>query len=40
MIDLFGRTPVQARQWVRHMIALPDRLSYRPQIDSEFRTIY
>ncbi|KAL8745275.1 MAG: hypothetical protein Q9190_002581 [Brigantiaea leucoxantha] len=24
MIDLFGRLPVHTRQWVRHMIALPD----------------
>ncbi|KAI4125533.1 MAG: hypothetical protein LQ338_004181 [Usnochroma carphineum] len=24
MVDLFGRLPVQTRQWVRHMIALPD----------------
>ena len=24
MIDLFGRVPVHMRQWVRHMIALPD----------------
>ena len=25
MIDLFGRVPVHARQWVRHIINLPDR---------------
>lgn len=25
MIDLFGRVPVGARQWVRHIINLPDR---------------
>ena len=24
MIDLFGKVPVHMRQWVRHMIALPD----------------
>lgn len=30
MVDLFGRVPVSARQWVRHMIALPDRTSYFP----------
>jgi len=27
MVDLFGRVPVSARSWVRHMIALPDRTS-------------
>lgn len=25
MIDLFGRVPVKARQWVRYLIYLPDR---------------
>lgn len=25
MFDLFGRVPVGARQWVRHIINLPDR---------------
>ncbi|CAF9943195.1 MAG: hypothetical protein ALECFALPRED_010827 [Alectoria fallacina] len=24
MIELFGRVPVRARQWVRHVINLPD----------------
>ena len=27
MTDHFGRVPVRARQWVRHMISLPDRKS-------------
>ncbi|KAF6217414.1 hypothetical protein HO133_006930 [Letharia lupina] len=28
MIDLFGRVPVRARQWVRHIVNLPDPTNF------------
>lgn len=34
MIDLFGRVPVGARQWVRHIINLPNRKPSPPPIPS------
>ena len=38
MIDLFGRVPIQSRQWVRHIINLPDRkLPPVPTFSLEFR---